>query len=54
MNANLFWTIVWGILFIVSLIGIFWNRGQVFMAAVTATMCVAFLVSYLNDRKFNK
>ena len=45
-NSSLFWAIVWTIVFISAIVGIFWNPSQFITAALSGAMAVCFFADY--------
>ena len=54
MNASLFWAVVWAIVFVLAVVGIFWNSAQVITAIIAAAMTAAFVRDYIKTRPFKK
>lgn len=51
---NLFWTIIWSIVFCLALLGIFWNPAQFFLAVIAAIFCGLCLYGYIKGKKAEK
>lgn len=49
-KMNLFWTIVWGLLLITSIIAAFWNPGHIFTIVASAVFFGLFLHDYIKCR----
>lgn len=49
-KANLFWAIVWTVLFILCVVGFFWNPSHFFTAAISALFAVMFWHDYNKNR----
>lgn len=50
---NLFWAIVWGLVTVLSIVGIFWNPSSVISAVLSGCMFAAFLVEYIKENRKN-
>lgn len=48
--SNLFWAIVFGVLFVLAVIGIFWNWAHIFTAAICGLLCIAFISDYVKTK----
>lgn len=49
-KMNLFWTIVWGLMLITSIIAAFWNPGHIFTIVASAVFFGLFLHDYIKCR----
>lgn len=54
MKASLFWACVWGVVFILSVIGICWNPAQILNAVISFGLCAAFIYDYIKYRPLRK
>jgi hypothetical protein len=45
-QANLFWAIVWGVICVLCVIGIFWNPCQIATAVIAGFFCGMFIHDY--------
>lgn len=50
MKASLFWAIAWGIIFILSFIGIWYNFAQILNCVISAVFCAMFIVDYRKSK----
>lgn len=44
---NLTWAIIWGIMFVASVAGFFWNPAHFITAAVSAIFCGIYINNYI-------
>lgn len=49
--SNLFWAIVWGVVFVLAVFGIFWNWAHIFTAFISFLFCAAFVGDYIKAKK---
>ena len=49
-HVNLFWAIVWGIMVVLSVVGIFWNPAHIFTALISAGFCGLFIYDYIKEK----
>ena len=49
MKAAIFWAIVWGLVFVLSLVALWWNVGHIFTAIISGGFTVAFVVDYVQS-----
>ena len=47
-TLNLFWTIVWAVVLIGAIVGIFWKPAIYVVAILAAVMCGMFLREYIS------
>lgn len=45
-NVNLFWAIIWGVVFALAVVGIFWKPCQIVVAVIAAVFCALFVNDY--------
>jgi hypothetical protein len=45
-KANLFWAILWTVMFVLSVVAIFWNPSHLFTMAVSALFAGMFWYDY--------
>lgn len=50
---NLFWAIVWGLVTVLSIVGVFWNPSSVITAVLSACMFGVFFVEYIKEKRKN-
>lgn len=50
---NLFWAIVWGLVTVLSIVGIFWNPSSVISAVLSGCMFAVFVVEYIKENRKN-
>lgn len=50
---NLFWAIIWGLVTVLTIVGIFWNPSSVIGAVLSGCMFAAFVVEYINEKRKN-
>lgn len=50
---NLFWAIVWGLVTVLCIVGIFWNPSSVISALLSGCMFVVFVVEYIKENRKN-
>lgn len=50
-KVNLFWAIVWGLIFALSVVAIFWNPSHFFTAAISAVLCALFIKDYIEEKR---
>ena len=53
-KINLAWAIIWGFMFVLCVVGIFWNPSHFFTAAISALFTGMFLHDYIKAKKNNK
>lgn len=49
-HVNLFWAIVWGLVCVLAIVGIFWNPAHFVTAAISAVFCGAFISDYIKTK----
>lgn len=54
MKASLFWACVWAVVFIIAVIGIWWNPAQILNAVISFGPSVAFFYDYIKFRPLRK
>ena len=50
---NLFWSIVWGLVTVLSIVGIFWKPSSVISAVLSGCMFAVFVVEYIKENRKN-
>ena len=50
---NLLWAIVWGLVTVLSIVGIFWNPSSVNSAVLSGCMFAVFVVEYIKENRKN-
>lgn len=50
-KVNLFWAIVWGLMFAVAIVAIFWNPAHYFTAAISAIFFALFVKDYIETKR---
>lgn len=50
-KVNLFWAVVWGLVCILAIIGIFWNPSQWATAVICGCFCGAFIWDYVKEKR---
>ena len=50
---NLFWAIIWCLVTVLSIVGIFWNPSSVISAVLSGCMFAAFVVEYIKEKRKN-
>lgn len=48
---NLFWAIVWGLITVLTVVGIFWNPAQFVAAIIAGCMFVVFVKEYVRIKR---
>lgn len=49
-KTNLVWAIIWGLVFVTAVVGIFWNWAHIFTALVSLFFFVAFVRDYIKTK----
>jgi len=50
---DLFWAIVWGLVTVLAIVGIFWNPSSVISAVLSGCMFAVFVVEYIKEKRKN-
>ena len=50
VNENLVWAIVWGVVFLLALVSVWWNPGHFVTLALSGIMCGLFIHDYVKTR----
>lgn len=50
-KINLFWAVVWGIVFVAAVVGFFWNPIHFFTAVFAGCFFTAFIVDYVRAKR---
>ena len=45
-QSAIFWAVVFGIIFVLSIVSIFWNPCHIFTAIISGTLCALFIRDY--------
>lgn len=45
-KVNLFWAVIWSVMFILCVVGFFWNPSHIFTAAISALFAGMFWYDY--------
>lgn len=53
-KLSLGWAIVWGFVFIMSIVAVFWNPAHFFTMAISGMFFYMFIRDYRKERKANK
>ena len=53
-TTAIFWACVWGIVFILGIVGIFWNPAQILTVIISGGFCAAFIADYIKARRLEK
>lgn len=48
---NLFWATIFGLITVLSVVGIFWNPSSIITAVLSLFMCVVFIVEYIRVQR---
>lgn len=51
MESSIFWAIVWGVVFVLSLVAIWWNVSHVLTAIIAGAFMVAFIVDFVQYKR---
>lgn len=51
METSIFWAIVWGVVFVLSLVAIWWNPCHIFTAIIAGAFMVAFIVDFVQYKR---
>ena len=49
-KINLFWAIIWGLVFVTAIVGIFWNPAHFVTAAISGIFCGLFIHDYIKAK----
>lgn len=47
----IFWAIIFGIIFVLSIVSIFWNPCHILTAIISGTLCALFIRDYRKTKK---
>ena len=50
-KVNLAWAVIWGVLFVFCVVGIFWNPAHFVTAAISALFFGMFMHDYIKDKR---
>ena len=53
-KINLAWAIIWGFVFVMSVVAVFWNPAHFFTMVVSAIFCYMFIRDYRKEKRANK
>lgn len=53
-KINLAWAIIWGVMFVLCVVAIFWNPSHFFTAAISAVFTYMFLSDYIKAKRNHK
>ncbi len=51
METSIFWAIVWGLVFVLSVVAIWWNVCHIFSAIIAGGFMIAFVVDYVQYKR---
>lgn len=46
-NVNLFWTVVWAVVFLFAVVAFFWRWAAIGIGVIAAVMCGSYLGEYI-------
>ena len=49
-HVNLFWAIVWALLAVLALVGIWWNPADIFVVIIAGIFCGMFVHDYIKTK----
>ena len=49
-KINLFWAIIWGMVFVTAIVGMFWNPAHSLTAVISGIFCSIFVHDYINAK----
>lgn len=44
------WAIIWGVVFVLAIVGMFWNWAHFVTAAISGFFCAAFIKDYVKSK----
>ena len=50
-KINLAWAVIWGVLFILCVVGIFWNPAHYITSAISAIFFGMFIADYIKVKR---
>lgn len=53
-KINLAWAVIWGVMFVLCVVAIFWNPSHFFTAAISAVFTYMFLSDYIKAKRNHK